>query len=725
MSDIAPKPIAASSGVLPSMANATPAATNTATAAEIPAAVANLSVGTFITGTVIERNPRGLVTIRTDKGTIKLQTPVPLKTGSTVTLQLQSVGAQVQLSILSIDGQPLVSAAAKPGQMPVRPDATIAKPPVDPAATRAAPTQPGAAAAQTIVGDDGHEATAIRQTSDRSAPERGIAPRATTPQPVAPATSFIARPLAQIGSAGLEALSSQSAAMQPTTAANAATAAGRTPASAAPIITTNTTPSAPGMAPSPTTVQTAGPLPAQPAVAQMNPTSVMVPRTGAAPANPPVTGAPATPAAPPVATPIPTATTITPGSQFTASIMTPATVRAGVIVTQPIIPGPTASPTTQDVPPLSTAAPPAMAPMTAPVTTSAPSPTPSALPSDQVILRLLGMESPQAPSSLANISAAAGDPRVAPGVTVPSGALTTVGTIVEGPDPPQRSATSTQVAGKASAPAQTWIATPFGVVSAPGPAPGPVGTRLLLEVMLRGEAAPTLSTATAAPLPAPLSAADKTWPALRDIMAAVPSVAPDAAEHLVNVTLPRIGPNLAAGMMAFVAAARQGNPRSWLGEQTVDSLLRSSHGHLIDRLGDDFALTARVAAESAPQGWQAMLVPLFDGERLQQLRFYWQRQKRKAEDRKPSTRFVVEAELTKLGMLQLDGIYDKPQFDLVVRTSTSLPGTIRSDIIEIFGDALLATNLKGAVSFQTNASLRAGALAGEEPTADTGIGLIV
>lgn len=354
---------------------------------------------------------------------------------------------------------------------------------------------------------------------------------------------------------------------------------------------------------------------------------------------------------------------------------------------------------------------------------------PSALPSDQVILRLLGMESPQAPSSLANISAAAGDPRVAPGVTVPSGALTTVGTVVEGPDLPQalpqQSATTAQVAGKASAPAQTWIATPFGVVSTPGPAPGPVGTRLLLEVMLRSEAAPMPSTATAAPLPAPLSAADKTWPALRDIMAAVPSIAPDAAEHLVNVTLPRIGPNLAAGMMAFVAAARQGNPRSWLGEQTVDSLLRSGHGHLIDRLGDDFALTARVAAESAPQGWQAMLVPLFDGERLQQLRFYWQRQKRKAEDRKPSTRFVVEAELTQLGMLQLDGIYDKPQFDLVVRTSTSLPGTIRSDIIEIFGDALLATNLKGAVSFQTNASLRAGALAGEEPTADTGIGLIV
>lgn len=370
--------------------------------------------------------------------------------------------------------------------------------------------------------------------------------------------------------------------------------------------------------------------------------------------------------------------------------------------------------------------------MTAQVTTTAPSSTSPTKAGDQVILRLLGMESPQAPSSLANIAAAPSDPHIAPGVTVPSGALTTVGTIVDGPDLPQalpQQSAATPTVTKVPNTAQTWIATPFGVLAAPGPAPGPIGTRLLMEVMLRSESTPTplqpLNITTAAAMPMPLTAADKTWPALRDIMAAVQTVAPDAAEHLANVTLARIGPNLAAGLMAFVATARQGNPRSWLGEQTVDSLLRSGHGHLMDRLGDDFALTARVAAENAPQGWQAMWVPLFDGERLQQLRFYWQRQKRKGEDRKPSTRFVVEAELTKLGVLQLDGIYDKPQFDLVVRTSTSLPGPIRSDIIEIFGDALLATNLKGAVSFQTNTSLRAGALAGEEPTADAGIGLIV
>jgi hypothetical protein len=206
----------------------------------------------------------------------------------------------------------------------------------------------------------------------------------------------------------------------------------------------------------------------------------------------------------------------------------------------------------------------------------------------------------------------------------------------------------------------------------------------------------------------------------------VQTVAPDAAERLANVTLPRVGPSLAAGMMGFVAALRQGSPRAWLGEQTVESLHHAGHGALIDKLADEFAMATRQAAAPGPHGWQTLLLPLYDGETLQQLRLYWQRQRHKPDQRKPGTRFVVEAELTTLGMLQLDGIFNKPQFDLVVRSSASLPAAIRGDIIEIFGDALLATNLKGAVSFQTNTALRAGPPTGDaERGPEPGIGLIV
>jgi len=87
----------------------TPAALATAPGGAIPAALAQFGIGAVIAGVVAERGPRGQVVIRTDKGTISLQTPIALRIGAAVTLQIQSLGAQSQVMILSIDGQPLAS----------------------------------------------------------------------------------------------------------------------------------------------------------------------------------------------------------------------------------------------------------------------------------------------------------------------------------------------------------------------------------------------------------------------------------------------------------------------------------------------------------------------------------------------------------------------------------------------------------------------------------------
>jgi hypothetical protein len=736
VSDITPKSIAPPSGVMPTLPSAAPpATTNTATAAEIPAAVANLSVGAFITGTVIERSARGLVVLRTDKGTIKLQTPVLLKPGSTVTLQIQTVGAQVQLSILSVDGQPL-AAPGKYTPATTRPDAATRTAPSD-----ASPLRPPAAPANASLSPqkitDTPDGALVRSLpADRPTPDRAAPPRAAGTQPSVPAPSFVARPLTQISSAVLEALSSMppmpppaspstaalavpSNAAHPTSAAPAASA----PATAAPVATPPA-PSAvaPGsvthvattITPATVTAGSQAPAPAAPAIA---------PAVHAASAQPQTAvSSPAT------AVTTTTAAAIVPGSRFTASFVAPPPIESAEVADMPAAPprsaNPSASPSAPPLPPATTAPVPGGAAIN-------PVMPPPVLPADRVILRLLGMTEPPraAPSGTASMTIA--KPLPAPGVTVAPEALTTTGTIVDGGDLPHLP----QPAGPAST--RTWIATPFGLLTAAGPPPGPVGTRLLLEVVLRGAGADPAPPLAPSPMPSSAllppattlsatSTAETSWPALRDIMSVVQTVAPDAAERLANVTLPRIGPSLAAGIMAFVAAVRQGSPRSWLGEQTVESLHHAGHGALVDRLSDEFAGAARLAATPGPQGWQALLLPLYDGEQLRQLRLYWQRQRRKDNQRKPGTRFVVEAELTTLGLLQLDGMFNKPQFDLVVRSSTSLPAQVRGDIVEIFGDALLATNLKGAVSFQTNTALRAGPPTGDaERGPEPGVGLIV
>ena len=52
-----------------------------ASAANLPAALANLAAGNVIAGVVIERGRAGIVLLKTDKGVLQLQTNLPLKPG--------------------------------------------------------------------------------------------------------------------------------------------------------------------------------------------------------------------------------------------------------------------------------------------------------------------------------------------------------------------------------------------------------------------------------------------------------------------------------------------------------------------------------------------------------------------------------------------------------------------------------------------------------------------
>lgn len=636
MSDITPKPVAAVAGATPTMSvTAMAAPPATATAAEIPAAVANLSIGTVVTGTVIERGARGLVVLSTDKGTIKLQSPIPLRQGSTVTLQIQSVGAQVQLSILSIDGNPLATQSGRAAPNPTRPDGGV-KPGnpetssarVSPASSNATPQMP----ATTAAGDG----AALRSASS----DRGLNARPAAGAPTGQAPAFVARPLIRpTTSAGLEALSGQQ-----------------------------------------TTVPT-------------SPTAIIPATIPAAPAATPSSG-----------TPVPM---LTSGDRFLASFIgAPASVSPAF---------PDGASYMVGTPPQNGAIPAGATSMASPVSGATAAAIPGAAPTspETVMLRLVGIEPPgSAPTTVAGNA-----PRMTP--AAPAGPLQTiVGTVMESSGAVGRS--SSTVPGTA---AKMLISTPLGVLSLPGAPLGPVGTRLVLELMPRSEM-PTAAvhrTDLAGSLVASASGRGQEWAVLRDIITAMTVANPGLADHLLNVTLPRVGPNFAAGLLVFVAALRQGNPRAWLGEQTIDALHRSGHGTLIDKLGDEFAALNRLAADTSPSGWQSLLVPLFDGERIQQIRMHMRRSRRKNGER-GGTRFMIEAELTKLGPVQLDGLISKPQFDLVVRTRTGLPPAMRGDIIEIFGDALLVTHLKGAVLFQVTADLRPGP---PDSDGEAGVGLVV
>lgn len=481
------------------------AALAVASGGTVPAAVAQLGVGALINGIVIERGPRGQAVIRTEQGSISLQTALALRVGANIALQIQSLGAQTQMVILSIDGRPLGQPSAAPPAMP----------------------------------QNGKPALATASDAE-----------------------FARTPV-------LTNLSAKAAgALRPA-------------------------PEIPGL-------------------------------------------------------------------------------RPGVVLSGLLTPQPTAG--------------------------AAPLAAPAALPraqDGQIAVRVLAVSTPPTRVSTGAVIAEPAIPRPAPGIALADDAVTFAATaLASAADDP---------------PGTTLLRTPFGLLRLPTPNAEPPGSRLLLELLSSHDSAATRSARAAQEIgasPRMMSLAQE-WPALREAFEALDKTAPPAVQQSALAAVPRVGPTLAAGLLLFIAAARSGNLRQWLGDPAIESLERAGHGGLVGRLADDMAALPRLA-ETQANGWQTLLLPVFDGDKLRQLRISLRRGRQDGGERQDGARFIIEAELSKLGPLQLDGFVRLPQFDLAVRTQDNLPPDIRANIVEIFNDAMQAARLAGVVTFQVAREMRPG-----------------
>ena len=198
----------------------------------------------------------------------------------------------------------------------------------------------------------------------------------------------------------------------------------------------------------------------------------------------------------------------------------------------------------------------------------------------------------------------------------------------------------------------------------------PPGTQLTLQILPRPGTILPLTTADRTAQQ--ITALAHGWPALEESLQVLATAAPEAAAHFQAAKLPQPGPQLTSGIVFFLSAIRGGRLQDWLGADLVRNLSEQSQGTLISRLADDFSQLAHLAAEPVSGEWRTALLPFLHEGVFQQLRIYL----RDRDQDQPSsdgeddqgTRFVVEAELSQLGALQLDGLVRQQRFDLIVRT---------------------------------------------------------
>ncbi len=243
----------------------------------------------------------------------------------------------------------------------------------------------------------------------------------------------------------------------------------------------------------------------------------------------------------------------------------------------------------------------------------------------------------------------------------------------------------------------TLIQSSFGTLSVSLPTTPSTGTRLLLDTI----GAPRL------PMPgsAEFGAGGARFQALQDAITLLRGSDPAMAQRLTQSLIPQPNAQLGMAVLFLANSLRQGGADRWLGSDTARTLAAADGGKsgLLSKLSGD--LVQGRASDSAGQDWRVSSLPFLNAGQVEQIRLYMrdtppkdadsQREDGKAE----SKRFVIEADFSRLGPIQFDGLARERQVDVMIRTQRPLEQEARDDIRDIFIDTVSALGLSGRVDF--------------------------
>lgn len=261
------------------------------------------------------------------------------------------------------------------------------------------------------------------------------------------------------------------------------------------------------------------------------------------------------------------------------------------------------------------------------------------------------------------------------------------------------------------------IHTPLGDIMLQNRSSLPVGAQLALAIDMLEPAPPPAALTppmVQTPQQALLSLAQG-WPTLADLIAVFQgagsvaarpgAIDPDIARQALGL-LPHAGNKLGAGLMNAMAALRSGDIGKLLGPLFAAKGAGAEREEMVRRLRGEFAQLSALAQDRPEVDWRALFLPILDDQgRVTQINLFYRRPKKgETEDKAgggAGTRFVVEADFSRLGPFQLDGLMRKQRFDLMIRSRQRLSDRMRRDVEAIYEEARGLTGFTGAIAFQT------------------------
>jgi len=246
---------------------------------------------------------------------------------------------------------------------------------------------------------------------------------------------------------------------------------------------------------------------------------------------------------------------------------------------------------------------------------------------------------------------------------------------------------------------QVTVSTPQGVLALNLPQPLPPGTQIAFELgTITRPPATTPTQLTPAPLGGVLARLQDGWPNLQATLDAIRTADPVLAQRLQTELLPQPNARLASTALQFIAAAAVGNAQAWLGSEAVRRLEQSGKGELLKKLDDDFRDLGKLNQRQGDNDWQALVMPMMIGGRVEPIQIFMRRRKDPKKQQK-QTRFIIDFDLERTGPIQFDGFVGTKQLDLILRSETEFGPAFRVDVMAIFEEALAITGMVGSLRF--------------------------
>lgn len=208
------------------------------------------------------------------------------------------------------------------------------------------------------------------------------------------------------------------------------------------------------------------------------------------------------------------------------------------------------------------------------------------------------------------------------------------------------------------------------------------------------------------------------WPALDEALEQLlQTLPPEQASTLRQVIpQPMAGtPRLDAPAMLFIAALRNGDITNWLGDKNAQVLKDIGKSDVLSRLTRDMGLMGARANDAAPLPsaggeWRSVSLPMLFGADLQRMQIFVQdqyddgQQGDGAERKKDWLRFVMNADLSRIGALQLDGLYSEKSksLDVLLRSHNTLGPDMRKTMRQHYTSLMEGLDMAGSLTFKSD-----------------------